>query len=220
MKRLVFILCVIGSNYVLAMRYARPSMQPIAHTVSQRRIVPAQRLYTILRPGKYSSQLAYCPIFEKEYFTLSHLKYSNPSFFIEAALLQHIMVDQRSRIVARSSNYYEQAYKILHKMVMQKSKYDYSGAYTFEEKRSLYLLLKHVRWDETIEESKDYPDARTFAILLNEKEVALRVSAMYDSRKSYCTELDALFLSGDCEKDSEHHAKIMKEYALLFEGKL
>lgn len=220
MKRLIFIVCVMVSNYVVAMRYARPSTRPVARAASQRCIILGQRSYAILRPGKYYSRLVYCPSFEKEYFSLPHLEHGTPLFSIKASLLQHIMVDQKTRLADPRNNFYEQAFKVLHKIVQEKSKYDYSNAYNYQQKLSLYLLLKYVRWDGTIEESEDYPDNLKFPVLLNEKEVVLSVNAMYDCRKSRDIGLDAFYLSGDCENDSEHHAKIMKEYALLFEGKL
>lgn len=181
----------------------------------------SQRSYnTILKPSKYTNRLVYLLGFENEYFPLSHLENRNPSFSITTSLLQHVIVDQKSLLARTPTIFYESAFKVLDKMVQEKSQYNYSHAYTFEQKLSLYLLLKHVRWDGTIEESQNYPDNCRFPLLINEKEVILSVTAMYDSRKSRDIGLDAFYISGDCEKDSEHNEKIMKEYAQLFEGKL
>lgn len=220
----MLIVCVIVSNYAVAMRCARrPVALPAPHVAHQKCLPRTQRSYsTDSVPNKYHSRLIHYPRFKKDYLNMVHLM----EFTIKTPLLMHLMVHQKIHGSALDEN----QFGILQKMVRKKDEYNNSTAfrtyslYGCAAKVSLWKLLANIYWDGSVQErnsiEEPHPQVREFPILVNEKEVKLTVLAYYDSRKNSGPE-DLFFVSTPgFEEDPEHHEKVMKKYAQLFEEKL
>lgn len=211
---------------ISGMRYARTWVssinRPLMQAATQRRAPSLHRLYaTDAVERKYSKVLIDSLILKKNYFNNRRLSSYNDyedDFRISKVLLQHMMVEAKTSdnfpvkklVTLHLTNSFER----LHEKIAQ-SEDEYATLRVLESKSSLFLLLRHIRWDGTMKELEVYPERREFPIVLNGKEGILTFVNKVHS-KSYF--INGLFINchGASSQDQVHNKKIIETYERLF----
>lgn len=222
LKPHIFLLCVIINSSTVAMRCIRRPVtrgrQTVRHATMQQNAPRVQRAYAV-DSGKYTKVLIGSQIIRSHYFTRRRREDDyGDDFRIPTEVLQHIMVDAKTNnkfpiksLITSATN----IFGTLHEVVKNQSHNNYSILRDFDSKTSLFLLLRHIRWDGTMKELEIYPERREFPILLNEKEVKLTFEDKVHSKSDWINGL-SINCHGVPSQDQAHDKEIIETYERLF----